>query len=155
MNAHSFERQLRDLESPAADPRAKLLAHRAALAEFDRLHAAQDAANSASTAGRWRLFAWPPRGMAWGGVATACMVLVAVSLLWLTPPEERAIRAPEIAVVEQRAEAMKPAPEAPVQDMPRPEPRPQPVTRGPVGDRSVDLSIGPGRPLTGSRGRCA
>ncbi|HYP79626.1 MAG TPA: von Willebrand factor type A domain-containing protein [Steroidobacteraceae bacterium] len=125
MNAHSFERRLRDLESPATDPQAKLLAQRAALAEFDRIHAAQDAANSATTPARWRLFAWPPRGMAWGGVATACLALVAVSLLWLTPPEERAVHAPEVAVVEQRAEAMPPGPQAPVQDMPQPGPPPQ------------------------------
>ena len=113
MNAHSFERQLRDLEAPAADVQAKLLAQRAALAEFDRIHAPREVTNSVASSRWWKLFAWPRGGMAWGGVATACVALVAVSLLWLTPPEERVIRAPEAVIAERRQEPAGPQPVAP------------------------------------------
>jgi Ca-activated chloride channel family protein len=88
MNTQSFERQLQQLTPPAPDPEARLRARRAAIDEFERIH---HHAPRATVHRRWTL----PR--LWiGGLATACVVVLGVSVVWRMPATDRAI-APETA----------------------------------------------------------
>jgi len=136
MNAHSFERELQDLQPPAADPEARLRAREAALAEFGRIYPAEPVEKPATSPGRWKLFAWPRGGMAWGGMATACVALVAVSLLWLTPAEKRLIRSPVSVIAEQRAPE-RAAPDAEAQVAQRAEPAAAPLAIPPPVKREI------------------
>jgi Ca-activated chloride channel family protein len=93
MKNQSFEAQLRQTTPPTPDPEARLRARRAALLEFERVHAQQAAANTdaAPTPAPVRS-SWRARNTMWGGVATACVVVVGVSVYWLMPPKEREIK---------------------------------------------------------------
>src|SRR4051812_19063940 len=113
MNAHTFEHQLRQATVPTPDAAAKHRAMSAALAEFHRVHAAanQTIAPEASWLVRLRSFvlgtgrgARSPRlvpgaghsgrsrNLWLGGLATACVVVVAVSTFFLVPPGQRQVR---------------------------------------------------------------
>lgn len=88
----SFERQLQQAQAPSPAPEARLRARRAALAEFSRLRV-RDAQQPATARPAWNRF-WL------SGVAAASLAVVAVSIAWLTPVQERTIRstAPLVAV---------------------------------------------------------
>lgn len=103
MKARSFEYQLRHTVPPTPDMEARLRARSAALEEFARVHARRDAAAPAEerqpeTAARGRKSEslWPlgwSLKSAWvGGLATACIAVIGVSVVWLMPPENRQIR---------------------------------------------------------------
>jgi len=97
MNAQSFENQLRQATAPTADAAAQLRAKAAALAEFQRLHAAanQPMAPESGLAGLRRLFSNRGSRNLWvGGFATACVVVVAVSTFFLVPPGQRQVLVP-------------------------------------------------------------
>src|SRR4051794_21813478 len=99
MNAHSFEHQLRQATAPAPDAEAQLRSRNAALAEFQRIHAAAN--QTISPKDTWvfrlqRLFPGtgpgrPSRPLWLGGLATACVVVVAVSTFFLVPPGQRQV----------------------------------------------------------------
>jgi Ca-activated chloride channel family protein len=99
MNAHSFEHQLRQATAPAPDAEAQLRSRNAALAEFQRVHAAAN--QTISPKDTWlfrlrRLFPGTGRGRSsrnlWlGSLATACVVVVAVSTFFLVPPGQRQV----------------------------------------------------------------
>ena len=99
MNEKSFEAKLARVSAPAPDPEARLRAKRAALEEFARVHAANQAAEKASEAvskGLWdalRLFrddsshgstsmAWFVRRNLFAGVAGACVVGLGIAMVW-------------------------------------------------------------------------
>ena len=99
MNEKSFEAKLARVSAPAPDPTARLRAKRAALEEFARVHAANQAVDSASDAaskGLWdalRLFrddsshgstsmAWFVRRNLFAGVASACVVGLGIAMVW-------------------------------------------------------------------------
>jgi hypothetical protein len=106
MKAQSFEHQLRHAVPPAPDTEARLRARRAALAEFarvhpvERVHTVEDEPLPASTVApqpsRAKQSRWPPSWTlksGWmGGMATACVLMVAVSVVWLMPERDRQIR---------------------------------------------------------------
>jgi Ca-activated chloride channel family protein len=87
MKAQSFEYQLQHTNPPAPDPEARLSTRLAAIAEFERLHVQKVEPVAAAPARRWGFFG--PLHLA--GVATACVAVVAVSVVWLMPPEQREI----------------------------------------------------------------
>src|SRR4051794_19909948 len=100
MNAHSFEHQLRQASAPAPDAAAQLRSRNAALAEFQRVHAAAN--QTISPEESWLFWvrrllsgAGPGRGgsrkLVLGGLATACVVVVAVSTFLLVPPGQRQV----------------------------------------------------------------
>ncbi|HEY4211142.1 MAG TPA: VWA domain-containing protein [Steroidobacteraceae bacterium] len=95
MKARSFEDYLERATPPPPDPEAQLQAKRAALAEFERIHARiQDASRSegsSETANVPARAGWRFRKTLWGAVATACVVVVVVSAVWWVPPEQRHI----------------------------------------------------------------
>jgi len=100
MNAHSFEHQLRQATAPAPDAEAQLRSRNAALAEFQRVHAAANQTISPKASWLFRMRrllsgAGPGRGgsrnLVLGGVATACVVVVAVSTFFLVPPGQRRV----------------------------------------------------------------
>ena len=100
MKSQSFEYQLRHAVPPAPDGEAQQRAKRAALAEFARIHGAQnEAAGVASApetrASRKKVVRWPwtrSSRDAWlGGFATACLLIVGVSIVWLLPPRDREV----------------------------------------------------------------
>ena len=123
MKPQSFEYQLRHAVPPAPDTETRLRARRAALAEFARVHAAQNEAPAATPAvipqpsgkkeSRWP---WTRTSRnAWlGGFATACLVIVGVSVVWLMPPQDRKVR---LTVPMPREEAT-PAPVQPSEEHP-------------------------------------
>ena len=99
MNEKSFEAKLARVSAPAPDPEARLRAKRAALEEFARVHAANQAAEKTSEAaskGLWdalRLFrddsshgstsmAWFVRRNLFAGVASACVVGLGIAMVW-------------------------------------------------------------------------
>src|SRR5262249_32296084 len=106
MKAQSLEHQLRHTTPPMPDPEARQRARRAALAEFERIHApahhatADDAPADHAQApaptprtSRARFFGplnWASRNVWMGGVATACVVVIGVSVVWLMPARDRA-----------------------------------------------------------------
>jgi Ca-activated chloride channel family protein len=93
--------------APTPDPEARLRARRAALAEFDRVHAQDGEPGTAARAdtkgflGLLRFFrdgpkpasatGWASRNRVLGGLATACVVVIGGSVMWLMPPEQREI----------------------------------------------------------------
>lgn len=101
MKAQSFEYHLRHAVPPAPDTEAQLRARRTALAEFARAHAQNDASDTAAqpaaakparkSESLWPL-GWTRQGAWLGGFATACVLLVGVSVVWLMPPKDREIR---------------------------------------------------------------
>src|ERR1700760_2442293 len=110
MNAHSFEHQLRRATAPTPDAAAQHRAASAALAEFQRVHTAAN--QTISPKDTWlfrlrRLFLGTGQGagsrrLRLGGVATACVVVIAVSTFFLVPPGQRQVAVqpsvPEVAV---------------------------------------------------------
>jgi Ca-activated chloride channel family protein len=93
MNTQSFERQLQQLTPPEPDPAARLRARRAAIDEFERMH---HHAPKTTVQRRWTL----PR-MWMGGLATACVVVLGVSVVWRMPATDRAV-APQTAMPAKR-----------------------------------------------------
>ena len=93
MKNQSFESQLRQTTPPTPDPEARLRARRAALLEFERVQAQQAAANTdVPSPPMPTRTSWRPRNTVWGGVATACVVVVGVSVYWLMPADQREIQ---------------------------------------------------------------
>jgi len=92
MNEKSFEAKLARVNAPAPDPEARLRAKRAALEEFARVHAAEQAQSK----GLWdalRLFrddsshgstsmAWFVRRNLFAGIASACVVGLGIAMVW-------------------------------------------------------------------------
>jgi Ca-activated chloride channel family protein len=145
MNTHSFEYDLKQLEAPPPDPRAREQARRAALDEFQRSH---EKATVHARPSRWN-----PRNPWWSGLAAASVAVIGVAIYWLTPAPERVIKvdlvaedqpaapaqptstAPQLAPaqvaptqVERKAvpaAAPSPDPAMPILDMPRPAPASQ------------------------------
>ena len=120
MNEKSFEAKLARVSAPAPDPEARLRAKRAALEEFARVHAANQAAEKASEAvskGLWdalRLFrddsshgstsmAWFVRRNLFAGVASACVVGLGIAMVW--PIFSRYGEEPVFATVQATIEA--------------------------------------------------
>jgi Ca-activated chloride channel homolog len=96
MKAQSFEYQLRHATPPTPAPEARLRAKRAALAEFERVHvqSEQPAAPTAES-GRRGFRGWLTIRNSWvGGFATACILVIGVSLFYLMPAEKRVIQRP-------------------------------------------------------------
>ena len=99
MNAHSFEHQLRQATAPTPDAEAQLRSRNAALAEFQRVHAAANQTISPKDTWLFRLrrlflrsgHRRPSRNLWLGGLATACVVVVAVSTFFLVPPGQRQV----------------------------------------------------------------
>ena len=97
MKAQSFEHRLRNAVPPTPDAEARLRARNAALAEFRRIHARDEApvAPAVQPASRKESRSPLNRGFwnAWvSGFATACLLLVGVSVVWLMPPRDREMR---------------------------------------------------------------
>ena len=100
MNEKSFEAKLARISAPAPDPEARLRAKRAALEEFARVQAANQAGATSTSAsgskGLWdalRLFrddsshgstsmAWFVRRNLFAGVAGACVVGLGIAIVW-------------------------------------------------------------------------
>jgi hypothetical protein len=89
MKAQSLEQQLRNAVPPAPDAEAQMRARRAALAESARVHD-QQGAPPRKKESRWPL-SWPLKSAWLGGMATACVVVVGVSVVYLMPPKDREI----------------------------------------------------------------
>jgi Ca-activated chloride channel homolog len=118
MKSQSLEYHLRHTTPPPPDPQARLRARHAALAEFERIHAQTGdvgLATQTSLSGLLRFFrdrkgpaslSRASRNALFGGIATACVVVVAVSTVWLMPPEQRRIlpREPVTGAVEPLSE---------------------------------------------------
>jgi Ca-activated chloride channel family protein len=97
MKAESFEYQLRHATPPTPDAEARLRARRAALAEFERIHAQTVEPSTPVHAGVRGVLRWPSRNALLGSVATACVVVIAVSVAWLVPPQQQgALKPPPI-----------------------------------------------------------
>ena len=90
MNSQSFEYQLRHAVAPTPDPEARLRARRAALAEFERVHVQKGRPAAVPPAGRAG-FHWTSRNAWLGGVASTCVIVIGVSVVWLMPSEDRVI----------------------------------------------------------------
>lgn len=101
MNNHAFERRMQQLDAPAPDPEARLRARRAAVQEFERLHQQREA--KPARRGWWLPTPWL------GGLATACLAIVGVSVFWLMPEADRAV-GPTAAPVVAARNAQEPAP---------------------------------------------
>ena len=101
MKGRSFEYYLEHTTPPPPDPQAQERAKRAALAEFARAHArAGEASRSGGTGEAASVSAragWRSRKTLWGAVATACVLVVAVSAVWWVPPEQRHILREQVA----------------------------------------------------------
>lgn len=140
MKAQSFEYQLRHTIAPVPDPEARVRAKRAAVAEFERIHVderIQVEKSQSDTAGQtrrngflavlhslrssWKAgrAGWMPGNTLLGGMATACMVVVAVSVFWLMPPEQREI--------DLRVPAVTSSPPSPSESAPRERVQPGPL----------------------------
>src|SRR5262249_28282626 len=92
MKAQSFEYHLRHTISPTPDSQARLRARAAALAEFERIYAQRDKPSVPARAGiRDFLGGWASRNTLLGGIASACVVVIAASVFLLTPPQQRQI----------------------------------------------------------------
>jgi Ca-activated chloride channel family protein len=104
MKPQSFEHFLRHATPPTPDPEARLRAKRAALAEFERSHLTRagelnTSAPTGSTVsvGLLHLFrhARRPAAPNWvwrSGIASACVALIAVSVVCLMPAETRKVQ---------------------------------------------------------------
>jgi Ca-activated chloride channel homolog len=101
MNAHSFERKLAQVTAPMPDAGAQLRAKSAALAEFQRVHAAANQGISQRASWLFRLRqlfmgtgggrGQRPRSLLLGGLATGCVVVIAVSTFYLVPLDQRQV----------------------------------------------------------------
>jgi Ca-activated chloride channel family protein len=112
MNAQSFENQLRQATAPTPDAAAQLRARTAALAEYQRVHAAanQPMPPESGLAGLRRLFSnRGSRKVLLGGFATACVVVIAVSTFFLVPPGQRQVLVPPPAAKEPTQPTQPPA----------------------------------------------
>lgn len=78
----SPEKQLRNAVAPTPDPRARVEARRAAVAEFERLHAVQE-----DSRGPQRR--WPGRTGLWSGLIAASVAVIGVSIFLRIPEEQR------------------------------------------------------------------
>jgi Ca-activated chloride channel family protein len=104
MKSQSFEHYLRHAIPPTPDPQARLRAKRTALAEFERSHLAGASEQNASAptgstapVGLLRLFRHGLRLAApnwvWrSGIASACVALIAISVVWLMPAQTRRVQ---------------------------------------------------------------
>ena len=108
MKSQSFEYQLRNAVPPAPGPEARLRARKAALAEFERIHV-HDAPAPAPEPRRsaFELLVASLRPKVLGGFASICVVVVAASILFLMPKEQRGPRLNVPITVEPQP---KPAP---------------------------------------------
>src|SRR5581483_55432 len=88
MKAQPFEFLLRHTNPPTPDPEARLRARRAALAEFERVHT-DTQPKLAPVPVRTK---WASRKTVWGGLATGCVVVIGVSVVWLMPPDQRQVQ---------------------------------------------------------------
>ncbi len=137
MKERSNEARLQDMSAPAPDPAARLRAKQAALAEFTRVHAANQETDASprlsrqATGGRetmkWNLKWLVPRSV-FGGFASACVVVMATALLWPIFTN----RVP----VENGRVVLDPVPTASVGEAPSGTERatPEPAHPGPAGD---------------------
>ncbi len=123
MKAQSFEFQLQHAIAPMPDAAAHLRAKSAALAEFERVHAAANQTFSSPAAGgtgSWlaglrRLFphgsqkqvasSRASRNLLLGGLASACVVVIAVSTFWLVPPDQRQVLVSTPVIVREKPPA--------------------------------------------------
>jgi Ca-activated chloride channel family protein len=74
------------------DREARQRARRAAVAEFERIHAVKETPAPAARTSRRAFFgplSWASRNVWMGGVATACVVVIGVSVVWLMPARDR------------------------------------------------------------------
>jgi len=104
MKPQSFEHHLRHAIPPTPDPQARLRAKRAALAEFERSHLTRASELNASaptgrtvSVGLLHLIRHarklPAPNCVWrSGIASACVALIAVSVMWLMPGETRRVQ---------------------------------------------------------------
>ena len=93
MKAQSCEYQLRHTVPPTPDPEARLRARRAALLEFERVHVQKDESSAAaeSRAKKPARRRFPSSNTWLAGMASACLAVVAVSVVWLLPPQQRQV----------------------------------------------------------------
>jgi Ca-activated chloride channel family protein len=90
MNARSFEYQLRNSAAPTPDPDARIRARRAALEEFERIHAQHRKPVAPVRSGFRGFFgALASRNAVLGGLASTCVVVIGVSIVLLMPPADR------------------------------------------------------------------
>jgi Ca-activated chloride channel homolog len=99
MKPNSYESILKETASPAPDPQARLLAKRAALAEFARVNAESAAPAEGKTGffqgllGAWRLsrerqshgsdvMGWNTRSKMFAGAASVCLAVVGFAVVW-------------------------------------------------------------------------
>ncbi len=96
MKEQSTESTLRQVTAPAPDPQARLRAKRAALAEFARVHAANNAASATPSKGFWNALrlsgddsSHGRTSMTWfvsrkliAGVASVCVVGLGIAMVW-------------------------------------------------------------------------
>jgi len=173
MNEKSFEASLKRVTAPAPDPAARLRAKRAALEEFERVHAANQGVaqeiaktSDAPRKGLWnalRLFrddsshgstsmAWFVRRNLFAGVAGVCVVGLGIAMVWPVLLERQ-----QLPVAESRQEAdddraaivssaLEPvAPEAGPAVAPAPAPTPAPQSAAP-GPEQKPLAASAARP---------
>src|SRR5687768_3065395 len=112
MKAQSFEIQLQHAAPPPPDPAARLRARCAALAEFERVSMLGSMPRNQERISPIRF--WSSRNALVGGIASACVVVIAVSMAWLMPPEQRELprRVPVVVPpppVERTPQVDKPA----------------------------------------------
>lgn len=88
--SNSFERQLQDIEAPAADPAARARARDAAMAEFRRMHPE----SATRTASRSRQRAWMPM------LAAASVAAIGVAIVWRMPADQRVVGPAQPRVIE-------------------------------------------------------
>jgi Ca-activated chloride channel homolog len=112
MKAQSFEYRLRHTNPPAPDSAARLRARRAALAELERISVPRSQPRTVPQTNPKGF--WSSRNALLGGLASACVVVIAVSVAWLIPPEQREltrhvpVASHERSVVERPLQAEKP-----------------------------------------------
>jgi hypothetical protein len=99
MKPNSYETVLKETASPAPDPQARLLAKRAALAEFARVNAGSAAPADArkgffqGLSDAWRLsrerqshgsdvMGWNARSKMFAGAASVCLAVVGLAVVW-------------------------------------------------------------------------
>ena len=91
MKAQSFEYELLSAEPPPPSPEARLQARRAAVAEFERIRARSEFPRSPLRSSRKRR-SWWSNNVVLGGLATACIALIVVSVVSRVPVDQRNIR---------------------------------------------------------------
>lgn len=139
MRNMSFERQLRDASAPSPDPRARVEARRAALAEFQRLHPAQPAAPAPRARVR-------TNGL-WSGLLAAGVAVVGLSIFWMMPEEQR--YPTPLAPVAQQPAVPAPADTAATRSGPAPASalvEPEIAAAPPVGQQENPRAVSPAPP---------